>query len=117
MVQINTGTGVPAFINLRPAQEVTISAGVITVTQTHTKIETEGAAATDDLDTINGGTDGDIIILRATNAAHTVVVKDGTGNIFTAGDFSLTAQSDTIMLLCAGAGGNWFELSRSDNSA
>ena len=44
-------------------------------------IETQAAAAIDDLDTINGGTAGDIIVIYPVNTARSVVVKHGSGNI------------------------------------
>lgn len=64
-----------------PAAELTISGGVVTRTQNVHRIDTEGDAASDDLDTISGGADGMLIIVRAENAARTVVLKDGTGNL------------------------------------
>jgi hypothetical protein len=78
-------------------------------------IETEGAAATDDVDNINGGTEGDVLVLRAANGDHTVVVKDGTGNIQCAGDCSLDNAQDTISLIFDGA--SWVEVSRSNSGA
>lgn len=99
---------------LTPASELTIAAGVITVTGSFHKIDTAGDAASDDLDTINGGTDGQILILRAEDTTRTVVVKDGTGNMNLNGDFSLDNFRDTITLILDGA--TWIELSRSNNS-
>lgn len=71
--------------------ELTISTGAITATASHHTVDTESDAASDDLDTINGGTLGAILVLRAANTARTVVIKDGTGNIHNSGDgdFSL----------------------------
>jgi hypothetical protein len=78
-------------------------------------IDTEGAAATDDLDTISGTRDGMIIIPRAANSARTVVLKNGTGNLFMQADFSLNNTLDAIML--QSRNGVLVELSRSDNGA
>lgn len=94
----------------------TISGGVITLNSAFQAVDTESAAATDDLDTINGGTNGQLLILRAANSARTVVVKDGTGNIQCAGDMSLDNAQDTITLLYDVAG-YWVELARSNNGA
>lgn len=94
---------------------LTIASGAITKTKSIHTVDTEAAAATDDLDTINGGADGDLLVLRAANSARTVVCKDGTGNLKLAGDFSLDNTEDTITLLFDGT--NWHELSRSDNGA
>lgn len=104
---------VAGLFNL-PRSTLTISGGIVTVTQSCHLIDTEGGAATDNLDTINGGTDGDILILRSANAARDTTVKDGTGNLNIAGDFTFTTPTDVIMLIYNGA--TWFEISRSDNS-
>ncbi len=96
---------------------VTIATGVITVPAgvRYILVDTESAAASDDLDTINGGNTGDFIILKAASDARTVVVKDNTGNLQLNGDFSLTDSDDTIILFWNGA--QWHEASRSDNTA
>lgn len=102
----------------------TISSGAVTLAASDKPIQmleldTEGAAATDDLDTINmtgGGKNGQIVTVWAASSARTVVVKDGTGNLYLAGDFSLDNSSDSITLQWwEGAG--FYELSRSDNGA
>lgn len=93
----------------------TIVSGVITVTNSYHSVSTEGGAGTDDLDTINGGTTGQILILRAQSSSNDVVCKDGTGNLRLAGDFTLTHAQDRITLQYDGT--NWIELSRSDNAA
>lgn len=97
--------------------EVVISSGVITINSSVVAVDTEGSAASDDLDTINGGLVGQTLILRASNNSRTVVVKDGAGNIELAGDFSLTQIRDCISLLCIAVSGtyHWIEVSRSDN--
>jgi hypothetical protein len=84
-------------------------------TLSRVQVDTEGSAASDDLDTINGMINGDLLILSAANDARTVVVKDGTGNIRCAGDFSMDNTQDRIVLLREGA--IWYELARSDNGA
>ena len=102
------------MLNLAVGAVLTIAGGVITVTASFHQVETQNGDATDDLDTINGGTEGDILVLRAYDATHTVVVKDSTDNIKMAGDFSLDHTHDTITLIATGTG-TWLELSRSDN--
>lgn len=105
------------FVNLATPAEVIIDTGVIYVSQSYHSVETEGGAGTDNLDTINGGTEGDLLILRAADSTHTVVVRDNIGNIQlnVAGSFSLTHVEDTLTLLYNGS--DWLELSRSDNTA
>ncbi len=97
----------------------TIATGIISVYchkgYAHLVIDTEGAAGTDDLDTINGGVNGDMIICVASNTARDVVFKDDTGNLRLAGDFTLDSAFDTITLLKVGS--DWLEMSRSNNGA
>lgn len=95
--------------------ELTIASGVITVTRNFHNVDTEGDAASDDLDTINGGVDGMELTLTANDPARTVVMKDGTGNLRLAGDFSLDNNQDTITLIYNGSA--WLEKCRSDNGA
>lgn len=112
----NTSAGivVPAPLT----QAATIASGVVTLTGPSVKtltLDTESSDASDDLDTISGGTATHIIVIRAANAARDVVVKDGTGNIQSAGDFTLNHTDDSITLVCDGT--NWIEMARSDNAA
>lgn len=106
---------ISGFLNVGTAATVIISGGVITATQTRHNVGTEGAAATDDLDTINGGTEGDILILTSTSSSQDTTLKDATGNLSLAGDFTLTRPDDTIVLMYHA--GLWKEISRSDNRA
>lgn len=92
--------------NLAPTT-LTIVAGVITRTQRRHKIDTELQASTDDLDTIDGGADGDELILRAVHDGRTVVVKNGTGNIAMSGDFSLDDDTDALHLWYNGDTSKW----------
>ena len=112
-----TGTWQLAFQSLGKGAELTIAGGIITVTNAYHDVDTEASAATDDLDTINGGIDGMRVVLRANNNGRTVVVKDATGNINCAGDFSLNNVQDTIELIYDSSFSSWQELSRSDNGA
>lgn len=96
--------------------DLTISGGVITVTGSYHRVDTEGSAASDDLDTITAASEsGQILVIRPSNSARTVVMKDGTGNLFLAGDFSMDNNTDTITLISDGS--NWIETSRSDNGS
>ena len=53
------------MLNFGSPTELTIASGVITATTSNHTVDTESNNATDDLDTINGGTEGDILHLRA----------------------------------------------------
>ena len=96
------------------ATELTIVAGVITTTQNYHLIDTESDDATDDLDTINGGAEGFTLIIRPIDDGRTIVVKDGTGNLKLAGDFSMDSFVDMLVLFKINAT-EWAELSRSNN--
>jgi hypothetical protein len=97
------------------AGTLTIASGEITVTGSHHVVDTEGGAATDDLVTINGFSDGQILILRQLSNARDVTLIDGTGNLRLAGNCTLTTNNDTIMLIYFSATSRWCELSRSIN--
>ena len=104
------------------ASTQTIATGAITPDASMQFVDTEGGAATDDLDTITvgashplSGRPGSILVLRAANSARTVVVKDGTGNIQLAGDCTLDNTQDTLTLMWTGAVQGWLELARSNN--
>ncbi len=108
----------PTILNLGSADvTLTIAGGVVTVTSSRCVIETEGAAASDDLDTINGGNIGDIVMVRAANDARTVVVKHGTGNIqlSAATNKSLTNSWD-ILVLVFQADNNWHQVEFNDGA-
>ena len=101
-----------------PPASVTIASGVISAPRSYMIVDTESAAASDDLDTINGvGSNGQRLVLRAANSGRTVVVKDATGNIQCAGDFSLDNVQDTIELIYDSTLTAWLEIGRSDNGA
>ena len=101
------------FLQLGPDTELTVASGVITPTGSYHTLDTESDASTDDLDTITAGKQGDILVLRAIENTRTIVVKDATGNIRLASDFSLDGVSDTLLLIFFSA--SWVELSRSNN--
>jgi hypothetical protein len=97
------------------ASAKTISGGAITATGTYMTVDTEGAAATDDLDTINGGVDGQIIIIRANSSARDVVIRDGAGNISTPANRTLNHVDDVWVGYYNSA--RWCEMSFTDNAA
>ena len=103
------------FLRIPSKGELTIASGVITVTGSDHGIDTESNTSSDDLDTINGGTSGDILYLTAWSPARTVVLKDGTGNLSLDGDFSMDNNADVIVLKYTGS--IWLEVTRSNNGA
>lgn len=95
---------------------VTISAGVITVTPGLQFVDTEAAASSDDLTTVNGLNFGEEVTLIAESAARTVVVKHNAGNLqLTGSDFSLDNANDGIKLRATTTGA--VEVSRANNGA
>ncbi|GAG36669.1 unnamed protein product, partial [marine sediment metagenome] len=104
------------FLNAKHVSNLTIAAGAITVSGTKHSVGNEGAAATDNLDTINGGSTYDIIILTTKSNAEDVIIRHGVGNIHLAGglDFTLGNVKDNIMLFKYETG-SWSTMSSSNN--
>ena len=103
------GTGIQELLglNFTDAAELTIAVGVITRTQTYHRVDTEADAATDDLNTINGGAEGDIVIIRPENNARTVVIKHGVGNINCVGNIDITLDDGHDFSMLVFDGTNW----------
>jgi hypothetical protein len=113
VVTMSGDVTVDGALAIGSGSELTISTGAITPTTSYHIVDTEGDAASDNLDTIAAGTTRTILILSPANAARTVVLKDGTGNLQLAGDFSMDSNLDFIVLF--GIGSSYFELTRSNN--
>ena len=105
---------VAATDNDTTGTELTISSGVIEVSTNYHIVDTQSDAASDDLDTINGGKLGQLLTLVVADGARTVVMKDGTGNLKLSGDFSLNGTDDAITLLYTGS--EWVEISTANNA-
>lgn len=95
---------------------LTIASGAITVTGVYHLVDTEASAASDDLDTINGGTAGQYLELRTANSSRDVVVTNS-GNITTPTGTSITLTSTamTISLKYDGALSKWLVLASNTN--
>lgn len=99
----------------------TIASGAITIQDPSSEsviIDTEAAAATDDLDTINGPTfEGKTIAIRTLANSRDVVVKHNVGNIRLNGsaDFTLDGVADTLTLRWNSALSQWCEVGRGNN--
>lgn len=94
--------------------ETTIVGGVVTATTPDLVLDTEGGAASDDLDTIDGGVYGQIIRVSAASNARTVVLKDGVGNLVLSGDITLDNSQDMVLLIRYGS---WVQLAPVSNNA
>jgi hypothetical protein len=98
-------------------QAATIDAGAVTLQGAHItmlRVDTEASAATDDLDTISGGFDGQMLTIETTANARDVTVKNLTGNIALAGgaDAALTLVQHSITLVFKSGLSQWCEVSR-----
>jgi hypothetical protein len=80
------------------------------------RVDTEGAAATDDLATINAGVNGQIIVVRTSSSSRDVTLKDGTGNLRLEGDMVLDTNQDTCTLMWSDSLVAWVELARANNA-
>ena len=108
----NNFTGNNTFagkVQVKDKGKITISSGVVTATGANHTIDTEGAAASDDLDTISGGADGAVLFVQADDGTHTVVLKHDTGNIYnpTGKDITLDDEYKIVKLLYQSALSKW----------
>jgi len=95
-------------------KDVTIVGGAITVTRPGIySVDTEGAAASDELTTINGGGNGYEIILKCASNARMIKIAPG-GNILTGSTFRLNHVADRWRGLKNSAG-DYAEIDRSSN--
>lgn len=109
VVEQNIASNAIASYTYRPD----IVSGVIYATSNFLQVNTEGGAATDDLDSINGGYEGMVVTLRSYSNSRVVVVKNGTGNLVMTSDFSLNTTKKTITFIKVGS--SWYETARSSN--
>jgi hypothetical protein len=86
-------------LRITATTELTIAGGVVSVTRSHHKLDTESDDPTDDLDTISGGIAGQLYFFSPADDDRTVIVKHATGNIQCPGgdDISLAEDDDYIV--------------------
>ena len=104
------------MLNYDAETELTISGGTVAATQTVNRIDTENDDPSDDLDTVTGGTIGDILIFRPASDSRTVVVQHGGGvNGFRLnGSVNFTMDDAYTILQCIFTpNSEWQEISRS----
>ena len=113
-LDVGGNLSVGQFLSLGNQVNLTISSGAITPTNSFATLSSEGGASTDDLDNINGGVTGDILILTTTGSAETITVKGAAGNVLlnSSGDFVMAGTWDTLGLIKRGT--KWVELFRMD---
>ena len=97
---------------------VTIASGAITVDRSTVLVDTEGLAATDDLDTITAATTPHALLYLTSSAGgRDVVVRSGVGNIrLNTPKFTMEMPSVDWLLLVRGPDMYWNELARSGGS-
>lgn len=97
-------------LNLGPVSQLIVVAGAVTITGSYHSIFSPSNV---NLTDINGGTEGDVLVIRGAPIGGDISVRDGTGNLRLAGNFSLSDATDTMVMLFNGA--TWIELCRSNN--
>lgn len=123
-IRLTTGSGHTlgtdwAFVPMwtETPSSLTIATGAVTVAAANEApivaqaIDTEGAAATDDLDTLSGLRAGQIAILASVSNSRLVVAKDGTGNLKLTGDCVLFDTEQRLVVISDGT--NCYEVARS----
>jgi hypothetical protein len=103
-----SGTG---NLDFATSTALTIATGSVTPTQNWHTVDTESAAASDDLDTIvaTNATDGFMLFLRQSNNARDVTIKHNTGNIYCPGgvDIVLTDTTQVVAFIYDGTLSKW----------
>lgn len=112
-VIVDTGT-----LNFGADTALVVSSGAITVTKSFHSVNSEGGGTNaDDVDTINGDVEGDILIIRPATDVQDITFKNGTGNLFLSGDFVAASALDTLVLVAVDNGTlDWHEVTRSYNA-
>lgn len=117
---VDSSTGSTNVFEYRPLpnkQLTSISSDAVTLRHgriTRLKVDTEAAAATDNLATINGGADGQTIVIQQTTNTRDVTIKHGTGNIRLNGgaDLVFTGIASSVTLTYDSALLAWVESGR-----
>jgi len=99
-------------LSLGDGASADIASGSITYSRAYTVVDTEGAVASDDLDTINGGAIGDVVYLVAQNDARTINVNHNGngGNIRTKSGASIVLDDTDKLAGLVFNGTNWLEM-------
>ena len=111
-----TDMGLASYIDPNGSRStLSISSGAITVTNSWHLVDTEGGASTDNLDTINGGTSGRVLILSTVSSARAVIVTEA-GNIYCGGN-SITLDSvDRVLMFVYNSGSSKWDLAGSSTA-
>ena len=97
------------------SSSVTIASDVLTITaSTWHKVDTEGAAASDQITNIVGGVAGQIILITTVSSSRDVTIVDNT-NLRLSGNCVLD-DTDDIAVLFTGDGSHWAQIACVNNS-
>ena len=97
------------------AATLTIASGVLAkVTNSKNLLVAGQGGAADDLTSITGYSDGDLLLLRPASGSVTITVKDNADLNLSGSDFVMDDEYDSMILLNVGSN-KWVELSRSAN--
>lgn len=109
VTRLNMTTSGSGNLTFTDSSTLTISGGVVTVTRNLHKVDTQSAAASDDLDTITAAADGYVLILSPATAARVVTVKHNTGNIQVVDgrDIVMASNNDMVLLVYSTALVGW----------
>lgn len=116
-----SGTGNSGWVSdssMPNLSSITVAAGAIAPASTgHYYVDTEGAAATDDLDSITSGADGMVLWLSTTDSTRDVTVKNVASIQMCGGvDFVLDHRDDVVALVYRSALARWVCLFTANNS-
>lgn len=107
------------LLSIGEAIHTTIVNDIITVTGSNYMVDTEAGAANDDIDTIEGGIDGALLILRAESDGRTVHVRRGVAGadniLLGVADRELNNVWDRLLLIYDGDLSLWVEIAFADN--
>jgi len=105
------------------SESISISSGSISPTRASTisvlTVDTESAASTDDLNSINnkGFATYDIVIIKGADSGRVTTVKDNAGNIQLTSDLDFdTGNTEDAIWLQLEADGSWYELGRTSSA-
>ena len=86
-----------------------ISSNAITITKSYHHLTPNGAT----LNTISGGSDGNLLLLDSLITTNIITVSSGVGNIYLNGGVPFTLTANNRLFLVNRGGSNWYEVSRS----
>lgn len=91
--------GTQSILPLMSTSTATIASGAITVTSAYMTVDTEGAVAWDDLDTLTGGSVGQMLYLIQANSARNVTLRHGVGNFYSFTGANVVLRTDRALAL------------------